>query len=87
MRVPNELLQEVIDNNGETRCGPVNSMGALRLALDLKEARKALKSNIPQAQAKELLNCVKDVLNADGDLNSMDFQRYRKIIKEIKRSK
>lgn len=43
MRVPQNLLEELIENEGELRSGPVNTTGILRLALDLKEAREASK--------------------------------------------
>lgn len=35
---------------------------------------------VSEKVTKELLNCVKDVLNADGDLDAMDFDRYRQAI-------
>lgn len=40
MRIPQNLLEELIENEGELRSGPVNTTGILRLALDLKEARE-----------------------------------------------
>jgi hypothetical protein len=42
MRVPQTLLEELIANEGELQSGPINNMGVLRLALDLKEAREEL---------------------------------------------
>lgn len=41
MRIPENLLAEVIANEGELRTGPVSALGVLRLALDLKETREA----------------------------------------------
>lgn len=52
MRIPDSILQEVIENDGDTKGGPVNSMGVLRLALDLKEARADLKE--ARAEISEL---------------------------------
>lgn len=42
MRIPNKMLQELIDNEGELTTGPITSIGILRLALDLKETRETL---------------------------------------------
>lgn len=35
------------------------------------------------ASAPELLNCLLDVLDADGDLYAMDFARYRAAIAKV----
>lgn len=43
MRIPDHLLDELIENEGEMRTGPVLTIGVLRLALDLKETREALR--------------------------------------------
>lgn len=43
MRIPQHLLEELIENDGELKSGPINSMGILRLGLDLKEARIKIK--------------------------------------------
>ena len=42
IRVPRSLLNELIENEGELRTGPINEMGILRLALDLKDAIKEI---------------------------------------------
>jgi hypothetical protein len=36
------------------------------------------------AAAPDLLACLLDVLNADGDLNAMDFDRYRAAVAKAK---
>lgn len=36
------------------------------------------------AAAPELLSCVLDVLDADGDLDAMDFDRYRAAIERAR---
>jgi|694.fasta_scaffold00471_64 hypothetical protein len=41
MRIPANLLDELIENEGELKSGPVATMGVLRLALDLRDARRA----------------------------------------------
>lgn len=43
MRVPDNLLEELIENEGELVTGPIRGIGILRLALDLREARQRLK--------------------------------------------
>ena len=40
----------------------------------------AKKLVVSEEVVKELLACVKDVLNADGDTSVMDFDRYRDAI-------
>ena len=39
MRIVPEVLDELIEHNGEIKHGPINTTGVLRLALDLREAR------------------------------------------------
>ena len=42
MRVSNASLNELIANHGELSTSPLNALGILRLALDLRDARAAL---------------------------------------------
>ena len=42
-RVSEAMLHQLIKNGGQLRSGPVNSMGVLRLALDLAEAREEIR--------------------------------------------
>jgi hypothetical protein len=42
---------------------------------------KEKKLIVSKAVTKELYECVCDILDADGDLYSMDFDRYRKALK------
>lgn len=42
MRITNKMLNELIANEGELKTGPINSMGILRMALDLKDARNEI---------------------------------------------
>jgi hypothetical protein len=39
MRIIKAALDELIENEGELKHGPINSTGVLRLALDLQDAR------------------------------------------------
>jgi len=41
-RIPDELLNKLIDNEGELEAGSISAMGVLRLALDLRDARAEL---------------------------------------------
>ncbi len=41
-RVAQALLLELIENGGELRSGPVATLGVLRLAIDLRDAREEL---------------------------------------------
>ena len=43
MRLLNAHIDELVKNGGELRTGPINSLGVLRLALDLKDARVKIK--------------------------------------------
>lgn len=43
MRISNDTLQELIDNEGELKRSPVSRMGVFRLALDLFEAREKIR--------------------------------------------
>lgn len=45
MRVSNEFVDELIQNEGKMSSGHVNQMGILRLALDLRDARETLRAN------------------------------------------
>jgi hypothetical protein len=38
-RIPEALLDELIENEGELKTGPINAIGVLRLARDLKATR------------------------------------------------
>ena len=52
MRIDDAMLERVIANEGESDSGPVSATGVLRLALDLRDARKELreiKDNIEDA--------------------------------------
>jgi hypothetical protein len=49
MRIENHSVDELIDNGGELKVGPMNQIGVLRLALDLRDARQELE------KARELL--------------------------------
>ncbi len=49
MRIENHSVEELIANGGELKVGPVNQIGVLRLALDLRDARQEL------LKARELL--------------------------------
>jgi len=51
MRIPDNLLDELIENEGEMRTGPVLTIGVLRLALDLRETRDALRK-LEEAQQR-----------------------------------
>ena len=42
MRIPENLLNELIQNEGELENGPINTMGVFRLALDLRDLRKEI---------------------------------------------
>jgi hypothetical protein len=42
MRIPQDMLEDLIENEGETGTGPINNLGILRLALDLQEAREEI---------------------------------------------
>jgi hypothetical protein len=42
MRITDTALQELIENEGELKSGPISATGILRLALDLQDARKEL---------------------------------------------
>jgi len=42
-RVADHFLDEIILYEGKLQTGPINDMGILRLALDLKELRESLK--------------------------------------------
>lgn len=42
MRIHHTALQELVDNAGELKHGPINSVGVLRLALDLRDTREHL---------------------------------------------
>lgn len=41
-RIKDEVLEELVDNEGELRTGPVSTIGVLRLALDLQDVRAKL---------------------------------------------
>ena len=43
-RIPQDKLEELIQHDGRLSSGPINEMGIVRLALDLKEAREYIKS-------------------------------------------
>ena len=42
MRVSDQLLLSLIQNNGRLPSGPINEMGIIRLAFDLLEAREEI---------------------------------------------
>lgn len=66
MRVTNDVLNEIIENDGCRRGSvvPINSTGVVRLALDLQEARAELaRLKVLVAQAR---SCVQ---MADGNLS------------------
>jgi hypothetical protein len=52
-------------------------------------SRTGQKSGVGEANARliaaapDLLACLLDVLDADGDLNAMDFDRYRAAIAKV----
>ena len=52
MRVPQYLFEELIENEGELRGGPILPIGILRLALDLKEAREVCREMLQKANVK-----------------------------------
>jgi len=60
-RVPDDVLQELIDNDGCRRgsASPINSTGIVRLALDLQEARRQIAYlESCSAQTSSLLSAV-----------------------------
>jgi len=49
-RVKSKYLDELIENEGELQSGPINTMGILRLALDLRDAREKVQQLEKQLQ-------------------------------------
>ena len=67
MRITTEKLNELIRHSGETMGGPINEMGVLRIALDLKDARAELK----QARAdQDHLFSAMEFIRASGHAGS-----------------
>jgi hypothetical protein len=57
-------------------------VASIILSHHLKEKIMAIKKLVVSKKiTKELYECVCDILDADGDLYAMDFQRYRKALK------
>ena len=98
-RIPQDLLQNVIDNEGELNSGPVASMGVWRMAMDLKESRAEIArlNNVFQALAKNMRNNAGTLRRGKGFANpqlqserdasahSMEFWAQR--IEEVRQSK
>ena len=86
MRILDKLVQEIIDNEGTVDgLNPVNSTGVVRLALDLKEARKALKllKEIHEHFVEAENAGVQGILYADGLSPWDDEKTIGEEIKEI----
>lgn len=74
MRVPKELLEEVIRFSGELKNGPINEMGVLRLALDLQDARRETRE--AQLDLEHLLSAM-EFIRKSGDPDAAFMQGAR----------
>jgi hypothetical protein len=70
-RIPQDLLQNVIDNEGELNSGPVATMGVWRMAMDLKESRTEIArlNNALQTLAKTMRDNAESLRHGNGFAN------------------
>ena len=64
MRISKEALEELIEHEGELKHGPINTMGILRLALDLQDARRETRE--AQIDLERLLSAM-EFIRKSGD--------------------
>lgn len=81
-----------ISDNGpvpQVQTVPIGPVGGAYATMICTLSRTGQKSGVGEANARliaaapDLLACLLDVLDADGDLNAMDFDRYRAAIAKV----
>jgi hypothetical protein len=80
-RISDRHLDELIENDGELSTGPINSLGVLRLALDLKELRNRSATALSRRGLLDSLS-EEELLDA---LNELNTDSLKKLLKELKR--